>query len=79
MKCQTNQLITTADDLLIAETAGHGQGQIILFRLFHQMQDLIEKVANFWRLTIETLREEDSELSRIDLEATSDHSRVNAL
>lgn len=79
MKCHTDQLITAADDLLIAETAGHGQGQIILLRLVHQMQNLIEEIADFRRLTIETLWKKHSELCSIHLQATANHSRVYAL
>ena len=44
MKRQAYQLITARDDVLIAETAGHRQRQIVVLWLFNQMQYLIQLI-----------------------------------
>ena len=41
MEGKANQLVTAADDFLVAEAAGDRQGQFIVLGLFHQMQDAI--------------------------------------
>jgi hypothetical protein len=79
VKCQANQLITSANDLLVAKTAGYRKGEFILFRFFHQVQNPFEQVSNFNSLTIQALGQQHRELGRIDLQYSAYDSSIHPL
>ena len=79
MESQTDQLVTTADDVLIAETAGHRQRQIIVLRLLNQMQNTLKLITDLRPLTTETLRQKHREFGGIDSKDASDHRSIDAL
>ena len=79
MKREANQLITPIDNLLVAQTAGHGQRQIVLFRLVHKMQHPIQKISDFRDLSIQTLRQQHGELGGVHFKAAPNHSGVHTL
>ena len=79
MKRETNQLITSIDDLLIAQTAGHWQRQIVLLGLVHKVQNPVQEISDFRDLSIETLGQQHGELGRINFKTPSNHRSIHPL
>jgi hypothetical protein len=74
-----DQLVAAADDLLIAEAAGHRQRQLVILGLLHQVQHPLQLVARLAGLAIEALGQQHCEFGRVHLEHAADHRRVDTL
>ena len=79
MKREADQLITPVDDFLVAQTAGHWQGEIVLLGLVHKVQHPIQKISDFRNLSIEALGQQHGELRRINFKTPSNHGSIHAL
>ena len=79
MEGVANQLVAAGDDVLVAETAGHGQRQFIVLGLFHQMEHLFELLPGFRWLTIQALGQQHGEPAWVHLEHAANHSGIHPL
>ena len=79
MKRETNQLIAPIDNLLVAQTAGHGQRQIVLFRLVHKVQHPIQKISDLRDLPIQALRQQHGELGGINFKTAPNYGSIHPL
>ena len=79
MEGVADQLVTAADDFVVAEAAGHRQRQLIVLGLLDQMQHLLQLVPRFQGLALHALGQQHGQPGRIHIQNAADHSRVDPL
>ena len=79
MEGVADQLVTAGDDLVVAEAAGHRQGQFVVLGLLHQVQHLLQLLPGFAWLAIQALGQQHGEPGRINLQHAADHGRIHPL
>ena len=79
MESEANQLVTAGNDLLVAEAAGHRQGQLIVLGLFHQVQHPLQQLAGFPRLMVQALGQQDGEAAGINVQHAANHRSIDPL
>ncbi len=75
---KADELLTLADNFGVAEAAGFGQGQVIVFGMLDQMHDIFELCPRFDGLTLKALGQNDGQRALVGTGGTPNDGGVGA-